>query len=114
LRRLSEELHTEILLGYYQSTCGDGRLAKFENGKLLLSIIQSVVTFREESIMRLMDNWGVTEALKQEFSIPNKTRDKFFGIEWDTIYKFYKLNGLDWDGIKREDEIYHYLEIKYE
>lgn len=114
LRRISEELETEILLGYYQSTCGDGRLAKFENGKLTLSIVQSEVKFGEESMMRLMDNWGVTEIIKKEFSIPNKTREKFFEIDWDTIYKFYKINGLEWDKIKRDDEVYYYLEIKYE
>ena len=114
LRKLSGELQTELLLGYYQSTCGEGRLAKFKSGNLLLSVIQSEVKYGEKSMLRLMDNWGVTEALKQEFSIPNKTREKFFGIDCDTIYKFYKMNGLEWDKINRDDEVYHYLEIKYE
>ena len=32
LRRISNSLKTTILLGYYQSTSGEGRLAKFQNG----------------------------------------------------------------------------------
>jgi len=113
LRRITKELNCEILLGYYQSTDGQGRLAKFENGELNISIIQSEVKYGDESLMRLMDNWGITENLRKQFSIP-KLRERFFEIEYDIIYEFYKMNGLEWDGMKREDEIYHHLEIKYE
>ncbi|MCG8329002.1 MAG: hypothetical protein MI974_15015 [Chitinophagales bacterium] len=114
LRRLSKELQTKILLGYYQSTCGDGRLAKFQNGELLLSIIQSEVKYGEESMMRLMDNWGVTDKIKQEFSIPEKTREKFFEIGGDTIYQFFGMHGLKWDTKEGENEEYLHLEIRYE
>lgn len=113
LRRLSQELNTVILLGYYQSTDGGGRLAKFEHGNLAISIIQAEVKYPGESWLRLMDNWGVTEELKKEFLIPNLF-EEFNQIEWDTIYKFYKMNGLESDGEQRNDSVYYHLEIKYD
>lgn len=113
LRRLTKEHNCEILLGYYQSTDSHGRLAIFERGELKTSIIQSEVKHKDESLIRLVDNWGITDNLRRQFLIP-KLREEFFAIEWDTIYEFYKMNGLEWDGIKREDRIYHHLEIKYE
>lgn len=112
LRRISKDLETEILLGYYQSTDGGGRLAKFNNGELELSIIQCHVERKGEPFIILMDNWGVTTELRRAFSIPN-INEPFFAIGWDNIYKFYKMNGLEWDGIIRDDVEYHHLEIKY-
>jgi hypothetical protein len=112
LRRLSKDLETEILLGYYQSTDSTGRLAKFKKGELQLSIIQSLIEYKSESGVALIDNWGVTNELRREFSIPN-LNEPFFEIVWDSIYKFYKMNGLEWDGIMRDKGFYHHLEIKY-
>jgi hypothetical protein len=112
LRRLTKELQSEILYGYYQSTDGAGRLAAFKNGELTLSIIQSEVKYKGESMMRLMDNWGVTDDLRKEFAIP-QYREKYVEIDHDTIYRFFKLNGLEWDGIIRNDVFYHHFEIKY-
>ena len=86
LRRMSKELKTEILLGYYQSTSVQGRLAKFKNGELEVSIIQCEVQYGDESLIRLMDNWGVTEDLKKKFAIP-KLKEKYSEIEWDVIYE---------------------------
>jgi hypothetical protein len=112
LRRISKDLETEILLGYYQSTDSTGRLAKFKKGALHLSIIQSCIQRNRESCVVLLDNWGVTPDLKKEFSIPN-LYEPFFEIVWDSIYKYYKKNGLEWDGVKRDETFYHHLEIKY-
>lgn len=113
LKRISYEFDTIILLGYYQSTDGQGRLAKFENGNLNLSIIQSEVNYRNESILRLMDNWGVSNEIKNELSLPN-LKEKFIDIEYDLIYKFYKMNGLEWDKAKDKEEVYIHLEINYD
>lgn len=112
LRRISKDLHTSILYGYYQSTNGTGRLCKFLNGNLTLSIVQREVGYKEDSMMRLIDNRGLTEEIKEEFSIPN-INEKFFDIDLDVIYRFYKMNGLEWDKKERDDEKYLHLEIKY-
>ncbi|MBI1224785.1 MAG: hypothetical protein GC192_06075 [Bacteroidetes bacterium] len=112
LRRISRDLETEILLGFYQSTSGEGRLARFVNGSLELSINQSYVKLRDEEMHILMHNWGVTAELKTEFSIP-EFKERFVEIDRDTIYKFYKKFGLEWDGLNRDVEEYHHLEIKY-
>lgn len=112
LRRLTRYLETEILLGYYQSTDSTGRLAKFKEGELQLSIIQSHIEQKGKSFIALMDNWGVTNELRQGFAIPN-LNEPFSEIVWDSIYKFYKMNGLEWDGITRNEVFYHHLEIKY-
>ena len=87
-------------------------MAKFKNGELELSIIQSEVQYGDESesMMRLMDNWGVTEELRKEFSIP-KLKEKYYDIEWNIIYKFF---GLEWDSKERKEEKYLHIEIKYE
>lgn len=113
LRRLSKDFNSEILLGYYQSTMGQGRLAKFENGKLKLSIIQSEAGYKENAMLRLVDNRGITDELKKQFLIP-KIGEKFCVIDCDVIYNFYKINGLEWDGKTREEETYFYLEIKHD
>jgi hypothetical protein len=112
LRRISRDLNTMILYGYYQSTDGTGRLSRFHNGDLEVSIIQKEAGYKEESMMRLVDNWGVTNKLKDSFNIP-EINEKYFEIEWDIIYKFYKMNGLEWDKIEREDESYLHIEIKH-
>ena len=112
LRRISLDLHTTILYGYYQSTDGIGRLSKFQNGKLNLSIVQREVGYKEDTMMRLIDNWGLSKKIKEEFSIP-EINEKYFDIDWDLIYRFYKINGLEWDKIKRDDAKYLHLEINY-
>lgn len=112
LRKLSKDLETEILLGYYQSTEGTGRLAKFKKGELVLSIMQSDTIHKGESYIALRDNWGVTDELRSAFAMPN-LNEPFSEIKWDSIYKFYKMNHLEWDGITRDHVSYHHLEIKY-
>jgi len=66
LRRISKSLDTEVLLGYYQSTSGEGRLAKFKNGQLVLSFYERYFYFKFQGddsppIDRIYvaDNFGV-------------------------------------------------------
>ena len=111
LRRISKEFYTEILFCYYQSTICKGRLAKFEEGQLMLSIVQEEVEIKGERLLRLTDNWGVDSTIKSQFNIPNLL-SKFINIDYDNIYKFLNLNDLKWDMIERETEEYNHLEIK--
>lgn len=113
LRRISKDLETEILSGYYQSTVGEGRLAKFTNGALDLSISQTEIKKNEQFLSVLSDNWGITELLRKEFSIPNLAQE-FYAIDWDSIAKFHEIMGLVWDGKERKEEKFLHLEIKYD
>lgn len=114
LRRLSRDLNTDILLGYFQSTDAEGRLAKFKQGTLELSVIQCDIQYgnETESHIRLMDNWGVTDEVRKAFSIP-KLNEEYRGIYRDVIYSFYNMFGLIWDGKERTEVKYLHLEINY-
>ncbi len=110
LRRISEEFKTEILFCYYQTTICKGRLAKFSEGQLLLSIVQEELEIKGERMLRLTDNWGVDSETRNQFSIP-KLLEKFISIDYDNIYKFLEINNLEWDRIEKDEE-YNHLELK--
>lgn len=111
LRRISKDFETEILFCYYQTTTCKGRLSKFEEGQLILSIVQEEVEIKSERMLRLTDNWGLDSITRNHFNIP-KLMDKFINIDYDNIYKFLNLNNLKWDMIEGKDEKYNHLEIK--
>lgn len=110
LRRISKEFNTEILFCYYQTTICKGRLAKFDEGQLILSIVQEEVEIKGERQLRLTDNWGVDSAIRSQFNIP-KLMEKFINIDYDNIYKFLNINNLEWDKIDKDEE-YNHIEIK--
>lgn len=119
LRRISGALKTEILLGYYQSTSGDGRLAKFKNGQMELSFYEKHYYYKfddSKAIDRIYvaDNFGVFHskipALKN--SILNED-SKLIDIEF--IYEFYKSEGWinDLDKNYTDRKYLHLEQLKF-
>jgi|JI10StandDraft_1071094.scaffolds.fasta_scaffold1061281_1 hypothetical protein len=102
LRQISSNLQCLILLGYYQSTSGEARFAKFERGKLDLSIAQRV----GGDSMLLIDNFGVTNEFQQKFLIP-KIHQPFNDLDWDGLYKLYKHFGLSIFNEVEDDKYLH-------
>ncbi|RLJ33290.1 hypothetical protein CLU97_2771 [Chryseobacterium sp. 7] len=110
LRRLSEKFETVILLGYYQSTIGNGRIARFCKGRLELSIAQYYSSYDGFEKIYLTDNFGVSYPIKKEFNIPRLGED-FNAIDYELINKFFKNNDLFSDNFKSyEDWSYLHLE----
>lgn len=103
LRRISNSLETEILLGFYQSTSGEGRLAKFKNGQLELSYFERYFYFKSEidnskTIDRIYvaDNFGVLNSTIDELRKVKLGKNSNL-IDHDFIYKFYKSEGWEND-----------------
>ena len=99
LRRISKTLDTDILLGYYQSTTGDGRLAKFSKGQLELSFYEKYFYFKfhgddSPPIDRIYvaDNFGVQNSSIESLKDAKLGKDSSL-IDYDFIYKFYKSEG---------------------
>lgn len=86
-RRLSKKYDTIIILGYYQSAVGGGRIAKFEKGKMILSITQTYVINEDFDKTILTDNLGVNEIIKRDVKIPN-LYEEFNLIDNDFINNF--------------------------
>lgn len=110
LKDMSERLECVILICYYNSTFGKGRFAKFSSGSYDLSIVQEVAGRGINEQMTLVEKRGVSDDLAELFKIPN-TGGKFFGINYDTAYRFFSYFGLVWDGKKRDNLDYIHLEI---
>lgn len=118
LKLISKNLNTEILLAYYQTTSGQGRLAKFKNGKLELSYYEK---YRYEVIIEnnvrttksnyVADNFGVSgsdiELLKN-----TKLDDESLIIDYDLINEFYKAEGLKVDSWKNIFSNWDYLHLE--
>lgn len=98
LRRLSISMNSIILLGYYQSTTGVGRVAKFEVGKMDISIVQLFITSKEKNAIYLVDNFGVSDDLKEMLHMDfSKIGDEFSLIDYNFIYNFFEKFGLKSD-----------------
>ncbi|WP_160139734.1 hypothetical protein [Chryseobacterium sp. c4a] len=110
LRRLSSKFNTIILFAYYQSTIGDGRIAKFNRGQLDLSISQKYFKHNGHEKICLVDNFGISEVMKKEFDIP-KLGEDFNRIDYDLINEFLSNNGLSPDNLK-EYQKWSYLHIE--
>ena len=108
LRRLSEKYLTIILLVYYQSTTGEGRVAIFQRGRMNLSIVQNYV--REENVDKniLTDNFGLPISLKNKFQIPN-LYDECYVFDYDFINYFLEKEGVF--SLSKEKK-YHYIHIE--
>lgn len=115
LRRISQSLDTEILLGYYQSTDGEGRLAKFKNGQLMMSFYEKWSYFNyppDDPTDRIYvaDNFGVQNSSIE--SLKNTKLGKDSGlINHDVIYTFYKSEGWTNDLGKHFEE-WTYLHVE--
>jgi hypothetical protein len=117
LRRVSETLNTEILLGYSQTTTGTGRIAKFKKGKMELSYYERHLYFKfhgdnSPAIDRIYvaDNWGVLTSPLEELKSAQIGIDGHL-IDYDFIYKYFKSEGLEGEPFKAfEDEAYLHLE----
>jgi hypothetical protein len=107
LRRISKSLETEILLGYYQSTIGEGRLAKFRNGQLELSFYERYFYYKfngddSPPIDRIYvaDNFGILDSKIDKLKQSKLGTDSSL-IDYDFIYEFFKsenwLNDLNKD-----------------
>lgn len=117
LRRISKNLETEILLAYYQSTTGDGRLAKFKNGQLELSFYEKSFYYKfhgdnSPAIDRLYvaDNFGVINCDIELIKNAKVGEDSGL-IEYDLINEFYKSGGWEPDlGMNFMNENYLHVE----
>lgn len=117
LRRISQTFNTVILLGYSQTTTGDGRIAKFKNGALELSYYERYLYYKfhgdnSPPIDRIYvaDNWGVLTSPLEELKSSKVGLDGRL-IDYDFIYKYFNAEGLKGDGHKAfEDETYLHLE----
>ncbi|MFD2938929.1 hypothetical protein [Flavobacterium notoginsengisoli] len=118
LKQISKNLNTDILLAYYQSTSGQGRLAKFKNGKLELSYYEKYryeVTPGNDSYTvesnYVADNFGVSgsdiELLKN-----TKLGDQSLIIDYDLINEFYKAEGWKGDSGKNIFSDWDYLHLE--
>lgn len=113
LRRISGTLNTEILLGYYQSTTGEGRLAKFKNGQMELSFFERYFYFKfngddSPPIDRIYvaDNFGV-ENSNIELLKKVKSGEDSSLIDHDFISEFYRSEGWTTDLNKEYSEWTH-------
>ncbi|MFK8301720.1 hypothetical protein ACI75Y_02305 [Capnocytophaga stomatis] len=86
-RNLSKKNNTIVVLAYYQSAVGGGRIAKFEKGEMTLSITQTYITNEDFDKTILTDNFGVNEFIKKEFKIPN-LYEEFSLFDSDFINSF--------------------------
>lgn len=119
LKRISKNLKTEVLLVYYQSTVGEGRLAKFKNGQLELSyyekyfyeeVIENNVLIRKSNYVA--DNLGVATSTIEELK-NSKLGDEALLIEYDFIYKFLNSEGWEADSGKAVLLDWNYLHLEY-
>ena len=92
LRRISKTLNAEILLGYFQSTLGEGRLAKFKNGQLELSFFEQYYHYNTIDRIYVADNFGVLNSNIETLKKVKTGKDSSL-ISHDFIYKFYKSEG---------------------
>ncbi|NMM50923.1 hypothetical protein, partial [Marinigracilibium pacificum] len=119
LRRISKSLKTTILLGYYQSTSGEGRLAKFQNGQLELSFFERYFYYKSHdddsySVDRIYvaDNLGVENAKSEVLKKVNLGMDSDL-INHDFIYDFYRSEGWNNDlGLDYHNWKYLHIEQK--
>lgn len=110
---ISKEIESTALLCYYQSTSVVGRFAKFENGKLSLSIAQNEVEINNERKMRLIDNYGTTDEIRKQFRIPNTIHEPYHELDTDELYRMMNYFGLIGDR-KKDDWDYQYLMLNKE
>lgn len=99
LRRISSALGTQILIGYYQSTTGEGRLAKFDEGRLEMSFYKKYVYFKfhgddSPPIDRIYvaDNFGVNSAKIEMLRASRFGADSNL-IDHDFIDEYFKSEG---------------------
>lgn len=104
--RLTDKYITKAILAYYQTTSGEGRIAHFNSGRLISSFTQQS-SFDLNSPLKLSSKFNITDLEKSIWNIPDKIGHYFFGINYDTIYDYYKLHGIVWDEKKRKESYTH-------
>lgn len=99
LRRISKTLATDILIGYYQSTSDEGRLAKFSNGQLQLSYFERYFEYRPrlgaleyESKVYVADNFGARHSPFERLN-NIKIGDAASVIGVESRYEFFESEG---------------------
>lgn len=117
LGRISKTLETEILLGYYQSTSGEGRLAKIKNGQLEISFFERYFyseSFNDDSYtidkIHVADNFGVVNSSIEALKKTKYGKDSSL-IDHDFIYKFFKSEGWTND-LHKDYNDWTYLHIE--
>lgn len=107
IRRLTDEYYVKAILAYYQTTSGEGRVAHFDSGCLVSSFTQQLSPVDLNSCLKLSSKFNITDLELSIWNIPDKVGHDFFGIDYDTIYEYYKLHGISWDGKEREELFTH-------
>lgn len=118
LRRISKTLETEILFANYQSTSGNGRLAKFKNGMLELSFYEKSFYYEYDDSniidrIYLADNFGIANSHLELIQNAKLGKDSYL-LDYEFIYKYFKSEGWEpGSGKKYSDFTYlHIEEIK--
>lgn len=112
LRRISQTLNTTLLLTYYQSTSGEGRIVKFEKGFLIYSFYQRYYSYEigTETIHRiyLADNFGMKNSKLQAVQ-ELKYGQEILVFDYDFLNDFNRSENVSflWD----ENSTYLHLEI---
>ncbi|WP_017734114.1 hypothetical protein [Nafulsella turpanensis] len=99
LRRISKNLNTKVLLGYYQSSTGDGRVAKFENGNLELSFYERYFYYNPNynnlpviDRIYVADNFGIRNTAVEQLKMSKLGVDSNL-IDQDFIIDYFKSEG---------------------
>lgn len=115
LRRISKGLETVILLGYYQSTSGEARLAKFENGQLELSFYERYFyyNFHDDNLppidrIYVADNFGVANSPIESLKKAKLGEDSCL-TDYEFICQYYEPEGYKND-LGKNDWTYLHLE----
>lgn len=112
LRRISQTLNTTILLAFYQSTLGEGRIAKFEKGVLVYSFYQKYSYYKDDTKtideIYVADNFGVENC--KLAAIQNlKMYDDVLIFDTDFLNDFCRSENVQL--LWQEDSEYLHLEI---
>jgi hypothetical protein len=111
IRILTRELNTVALLGYYQSTSGEGRIAKFENGQLAYTYYERYFEYNQKSRIYLADNWNILKSKLDNLKIKRLDEDSQL-INYDLIYLFYRSEGFENNSEKKREE-WNYLHLEH-
>jgi hypothetical protein len=110
IKILTKELGTIALLGFYQSTSGEGRIAKFDKGQLKYTYYERYFEYDKVSRIYLADNWNINESKIGMLKERKLDQDSSI-IDHDLINSFYKSEGFEYNSNKKYEE-WAYLHVE--